>query len=326
MHRARRALLVFLLAALVAPLAAQVAPTGSTKRVPFEPGYRVYLLVDMEGMGSAVNGGEVIAGTEGPAYRDRGGRDWWDFYRGLLTQEVNATIGGARSAGAASFVVNEGHGANRFATIEPWTLDPQAILIRGYPKPMVMSTGIDSTFGTAMFLAMHASSARPGVMAHNYAFSRFTVNGRALNETGINALVLGEHGVAVSLVSGDDELEHEVRELLGDRVVYVTTKIALMGNSAITFSPARVRAMLAEGAAEAVRRARAGEFQPFRLATPYTVEFTLRGSYPAEMIAAIDRLPDFPLTKTGDRSYRFVTSSASQMAYLLDAIEKVVLP
>jgi D-amino peptidase len=315
-----------LLLIVTGTLAGQSLPPGAEKRVPFEPGYAVYLLVDMEGMGSAVNVGEVIAGTEGPAYKDRGGRDWWDFYRGLLTEEVNATIAGARAAGAERFVVNEGHGANRFATVEPWSLDPEAVLIRGYPKPMVMSTGIDSTFRTAMFLAMHASPARPGVMAHNYAFADFRVNGRALNETGINALVLGEHGVAVSLVSGDDELEHEVRELLGDRVVYVTTKIALRSNSAITFSPAKVQAMLAEGAREAVLRAKAGELRPFKLAKPYTIDFTLRPSYPASVVEGVDKITAYQLEKTGERSYRFVTSSAAQMAYLLDAIESIVLP
>jgi D-amino peptidase len=316
--------LAFLLSLVAAPLLAQAAPRGAEKRVPFEQGLRVYLLVDMEGMGSAVNGREVIAGTEGEAYKDRGGQDWWDHYRGLLTEETNAAIKGARLAGARSFVVNEGHGANRFATLEPWSLDQAAILIRGYPKPMVMSTGIDSTFGTAMFLAMHASPSRPGVMAHNYAFTEFTVNGQALNETGINALVLGELGVSVSLVSGDDELEKEVRAILGDRVVYVTTKIALNSNSAITFSPTKVRQLLQEGAREAVRRERAGEFKPFTLAKPYTVELTMRPSYPQAMIDKVNQLEG--LENTGDRSWKFVAPDAKRIAYMLDAIEGIVLP
>jgi D-amino peptidase len=322
-----RLLSSLLLPLLAAPLLAQAAPRGAEKRVPFEPGFRVYMIVDMEGMGSAVNGREVIAGTEGEAYKDRGGPDWWDHYRGLLTQETNAAIKGARLAGARSFVVNEGHGANRFATLEPWSLDQQAILIRGYPKPMVMSTGIDSSVGTAMFLAMHASPARPGVMAHTYAFAEFSVNGRPLNETGINALVLGEYGVPVSLVSGDDELVQEARELLGDRVVYVTTKLALGNNAAITFSPTKVRAQLEAGAREAVRRARAGELAPFTLARPYTVDFRLRASYPDSLVAGMDRVAaDWKLEKTGDRSWRLVTDSATRLAWLLDAIEKVVLP
>src|SRR5690606_42003790 len=107
-------------------------------------------------------------------------------------------------------------GGDRGAVLPPWSLDPEAIVIRGYPRPMVMSTGIDGTFATVMMRAMHASPARRGVMAHSYAFQDFTVNGTPLNEVGINALVAGEAGVPVSLVSWAAELEQEVRALLGD--------------------------------------------------------------------------------------------------------------
>jgi D-amino peptidase len=300
---------------------------GWDKRIPPQDGYRVYILVDMEGMGSAVKSQEVIAGNEGPAYRDRTGPDYWQHYREMLTAEANAAIRGARAAGAAAFVVNEGHGGNRFANLLPWSLDQEAILIRGYPRPMVMSTGIDSTFGTIMMLAMHASWGKPGVMSHNYAFADFRVNGTFLNEVGINALVAGERGVPVSLVSGDDELMKEVRAILGERVVTVTVKTALGSAAAITYSPAAVQRMLEDGAREAVRRARAGELTPYRLARPYTVDFTLRPTYPDAVVAGVDSLaPAWGAQKTGPRSYRFVTSEARQIAYLLDAIELVVLP
>jgi len=307
--------------------AAQEPLPGWDKRLPPQAGYRVYLLVDMEGMGSAVKSQEVIAGNEGPAYRDRTGPDYWSHYREMLTEETNAAIRGARAAGAGAFVVNEGHGGNRFANLLPWALDQEAILIRGYPRPMVMSTGIDSTFGTMMMLAMHASWGKPGVMAHNYAFADFRINGMALNEVGINALVAGEQGVPVSLVSGDDELMKEVREILGDRVVLVTVKTALGGAAAVTYSPTAVRRMLEEGAREAVRRARAGEITPFTLPKPYRVEFTLRPTYPQSMVAGVDSLaPLWGVEKTGPRAYRFVTSEARRIAHLLDAIELVVLP
>jgi D-amino peptidase len=318
---------LLLVGLLSGSLWAQEPLPGADKRVPFEPGFRVYFLVDMEGMGSAVKSQEVIAGNEGPAYRERTGPDYWSHYREMLTDETNAAIRGARAGGARSFVVNEGHGANRFASLLPWALDQDAILIRGYPKPMVMSTGIDSTFGTMMMLAMHASWGKPGVMAHNYAFAEFTVNGRPLNEVGINALVAGEAGVSVSLVSGDDELVKETRELLGDRVVTVTVKQALGGSAAITLSPTRVRRMLEEGAREAVRREQAGELAPFTLARPYRVQFTLRPTYPDSLVAGVDRLmKDWDLEKTGPRSYRLVAPDARRIAYLLDAVELVVLP
>jgi hypothetical protein len=41
-------------------------PRFANKRVPFEPGFRVYYIPDMEGMGSVVSIREVIAGNEGP--------------------------------------------------------------------------------------------------------------------------------------------------------------------------------------------------------------------------------------------------------------------
>jgi D-amino peptidase len=316
------------LALACAPTAAAQQPLpGADKKIPPQTGYRVYLLVDMEGMGTAVKSQEVIAGNEGPSYAARTGPDYWAHYREMLTEETNAAIRGARASGAQSFVVNEGHGGNRFANLLPWALDQEAILIRGYPRPMVMSTGIDSTFGTMMMLAMHASWGKPGVMAHNYAFADFRVNGTALNEVGINALVAGEQGVAVSLVSGDDELAREVRELLGERVVLVTVKTALGGAAAITHSPTVVRRLLEDGAREATRRAKAGELKPFRLAKPYRVEFSLRPTYPDALLEGMNAVArDWKLEQTGARAYRWTTSDAKQLAYLLDAIELVVLP
>lgn len=190
-----------------------------------------------------------------------------------------------------------------------------------------MSTGIDSTFGTMMMIAMHASWGRPGVMAHNYAFAEFRVNGVALNEVGINALVAGERGVSVSLVSGDDELVEEVTALLGDRVVTVVVKTALGQSAAITYSPTRVIELLEAGALEAVRREQAGELEPYTLPKPYRVEFSLRPTYPDSVARGVEALaPAWGLEKTGERSYRWTTSDARQIAYLLDAIELVVLP
>jgi len=283
------------------------------------------IIPDMEGMGSAVDIHEVIAGNEGEQYRTLTSDDYWQRFRGLLTQEVNAAIAGARSGGAGSFVVNEGHGGNLFANILPWDLDTAAILIRGFPKPLIMITGIDSTVGTLMFTGAHAGAGKPGVLSHNFAFDAFTVNGTSLNEVGINALIASEYGVSVSLVSGDDVLIRETREILGNDFVGIVTKYAVGRMAAITFSPARVRRMLQDSAAVAVRRARSGAFNPYRLPKPYRVEFTLRRSYPEMVVQGVDSLHWQGLEKTADRSYRLVTSDARVMGYLLDAIERVVL-
>jgi D-amino peptidase len=314
---------------LASALQAQAPAMGSApfrdKQIPRESGFRVFIVPDMEGMGSAVDSREILAGNEGAAYRDRSSPDYWDRFRLLLTREVNATIQGARLAGARSFVVNEGHGGNLFANVLPWELDSGAILVRGFPKPLVMVTGIDSSFGTLMFTGAHANAGSRGVMAHNFAFDSFTVNGKVLNEVGINALIAGELGVSVSLVSGDDVLIEETRAMLPDGFVAIVTKRAVGRAAAITYSPAKVRRMLQTGAAEAVRRERQGDFKPFTLDRPYQVEFKLRRSYADSVVQAIAALPEFKLEKTGDRAFRFVTESAREMGWLLDAIEEKVI-
>ncbi len=316
--------LLFPLFALPLALTAQT-PAPSSPKVPPPDGFRVYMITDMEGMASVVFNREIISGWEGERYRTQSSPDYWNHYRGLFTQEVNAVIAGARRGGARSFVVNEGHGGNLFANLLPWELDTAALLIRGWPKPMVMSTGLDSTAGALFFIGAHANAGTPGVIAHNYAFDRFTVNGTALNETGINALVAGEYGVPVVLVSGDDIVVAQAKEQLGPAVIGVVTKWALGRSAAITLSPAVVRQLLADSAAAAVRKALRGEIRPFTLAKPYRIEFTLRRSYPDSLIAPIDTISASRLEKTGPREYRFVTSDAREMARMLDAIELVVL-
>ena len=314
-------------AVLSAQTDAQIARTNGfrAKTVAHEAGFRVFIVPDMEGMGSAVDSREILAGNETPAYAGRSSPDYWDRFRLLLTKEVNATIAGARVAGARSFVVNEGHGGNLFANILPWDLDTTAMLVRGFPKPLVMITGIDSTFGTLMFTGAHANAGSPGVMPHNFAFDAFTINDMKLNEVGINALIAGEMGVSVSLVSGDDVLIEETRGMLGKGFVGIVTKRAVGRSAAITYSPAHVRTMLRDGAAEAVRRERAGGIPPFTLPKPYRVDFTLRASYPDSVVTGVKALREFKLEQTGPRSFRLVTNSAREMGYLLDGIEGVVL-
>jgi D-amino peptidase len=324
-----RSFIVTAVLCLGSVLQAQTPPPSSApfraKQIPHEAGFRVFIVPDMEGMGSAVDIREVIAGNEGERYKNLTSPDYWDRFRLLLTREVNATIRGARLAGARSFVVNEGHGGNLFANVLPWELDSSAILVRGFPKPLVMVTGIDSSFGTLMFTGAHANAGSPGVLAHNFAFDSFTVNGKVLNEVGINALIAGELGVSVSLVSGDDVLIEETKKMVPNRFVAIVTKRAVGRSAAITYSPAKVRRMLQAGAAEAVRRERQGHFKPFTLDRPYRVEFKLRTTYPDSIVQAVAALSEFKLEKTGSRAFRYITDSARQMGWLLDAIEEQVL-
>ena len=82
-----------------------------------------------------------------------------------------------------------------------------------------------------------------------------------------------------------------------------------------------------QGAREAMRRTRAGELRPFTLQKPYRVEFSLRRSYADSLVTRIDEVvAEWGGEKTGARSYRYSTSDARRLAWMIDRIEGVVLP
>jgi D-amino peptidase len=312
---ARLVLLVGLALPSVMNAQSAIVPPGSPAyrppKLPPASGFRVYIVDDMEGMASVVMGTEVGG---------QPGSDYWEQYRHLLTQEVNAVITGARRGGGRDFVVNEGHGGNRWASILPWELDTAAALIRGWPKPIAMLTAMDSSVGTVIITGAHANAGSPGVMSHHFVFDAFTVNGKRLNEAATHALIAGEYGVAVSMVAGDDIFIQETKEVLGN-VVGVVTKLAVSPRAAIVWSPARIRQMLTDSAAVAVRRAMAHEFKPFTMTKPYKVEYTLRATYADSIVAMIDAVKFPGVEKVSGRSYRFTASDAKQIGYLLDALE-----
>jgi D-amino peptidase len=280
-------------------------------------GFTVYIIADMEGLAGAVRNATEMRPVA------RGGSDQHERFREELTDEVNALIAGARLAGATQFIVNEGHGGTLFRNVLVEKLDPEAILIRGYPKPIVMSTGINPMVDAMMIVGAHANAGSPGIIAHNFAFDSFTVNGHVLNEAGIAAFIGGEMGVPMALAAGDDALTAETGEMLGP-IELVTVKTAVSRSAAITLPPATVHRMLRNAAARAVRRVRSGEIKPLEIAAPYEVRFCMRSTYDDWVRETVGKLAG---VEAGERSGCFVykTSSAEAIGNLLNEVEWTVL-
>jgi D-amino peptidase len=284
-------------------------------------GFSVYIIADMEGLAAAVRNQTEMRPVS------RGGSPQHEQFRQELTNEVNALIAGARAAGATQFIVNEGHGGTLFRNILVDRLDPEAILIRGYPKPIVMSTGMNPMVDAMMIVGAHANAGSPGVISHNFAFDSFTVNGKALNEAGIAAFIGGEMGVPMTLASGDDVLAAETREMLGP-LETVITKTAFSRSAAAVLPPATVHRMLRQGAARAVRRVKAGELKAFRMDKPYQVRFCLRRSFTEDdwVREAVGRLEG--VNADGGRGrgcFAYTSDSAEAVGNLLNEIEWTVL-
>lgn len=208
---------------------------------------RVLIMTDMEGVSGIVVWDQVNGGA--PLYEEG---------RRLYTEEINAAVRGAKSAGATEIVVVDCHGAGRgwnFNSLVPELLDPDCEWVAHHPWSRyteLLEQGCDA----ALFVGMHARAGTPdGVLCHTIStttWHNLWFNEDLVGETGINAALCGHYGCPVLLVTGDEAVCREAGELLGDELTTVAVKRGLSRYSARQIPPARARQMIEEGAHRAL--------------------------------------------------------------------------
>ena len=197
-----------------------------------------------------------------------------------MTAEANAAIDGALVAGATRILVNDSHWLMRNLIADE--LHPSAELVSGNPTLHSMMEGIELGFDAALCIGYHArAGTAQAVIDHTYTsrVHEARLNGRPVGELALNAALAGTWDVPVALVSGDQALAAEARELLGEEVETVVVKQAVSRFAARSLAPA-----------EACRRIRAGVIaalgrphRPFRLEPPIELEVELAGTQMADM-------------------------------------------
>lgn len=211
---------------------------------------KIFIAVDMEGATGIVHHDQLMPGGGGYAAGQR-----------LLTGDVNAAIRGAlRADPDATFTVGDGHGVMRNILIEE--LHERAELVIGpgkaSNKPLAQLEGVDNTYAMAFMVGYHAKAGTPnGLLAHTYIGSlvcNWRLNGRVVGEIEMNAAVLSSFGVPVALVTGNSDLEPELREL-NLPVEWVSTKRTLGATAAVCLPPSRTTLLIEEAAELAVPKA-----------------------------------------------------------------------
>jgi D-amino peptidase len=259
---------------------------------------RVYVSVDMEGVAGIVHNDQVL--------RQQGS----DFAIGreLMTLEANAAAVGALDAGASEVLVNDSHGDMRNLLLE--RLDPRVQILSGSLKPFSMAQGLEGGgFGVALFVGYHASAGTPNaILDHTYrgaVVARVAVNGRAMSEASLNALVAGAAGTPVGLVTGDEATCRECRELFGE-VETVPVKWAVGRFAARSLHPEEARRRIRQAATRVV--ADASRFRPFTMAPPYVLELTMVTS------AMVDSAATMPNVERIDgRTMRFLATDVETL-------------
>jgi D-amino peptidase len=247
---------------------------------------KVYLSVDLEGVA-------CVTTTKEEEREYPMARRW-------MTAEANAAIEAALDGGATEVVVADAHGS--MLNLLPDELHPEAMLVRGTPRPLTMMDGLDETFDAVFLIGYHAMAGTArGVMAHTYSGTvyQLRLNGVPVGESEFNAAIAGHFGVPVALVCGDDTLAAQIRDSLpwAERVI---TKWAISPWAARNLTPKAAQARIWEGAGRALSRL--AEMRPLALQSPIRLEMEMSAPAYLELgadIPGVERLDGRTLAYTG---------------------------
>jgi D-amino peptidase len=267
-----------------------------------------------------------IEGTAGIADWEqvRGPGAEYELGRQLLTDEVNAAIDGAVEAGASHILVNDAH--RTMYNIRPGDLHHHASYLSGRHKPLYMMEGLDATFDAVFMVAYHgAIGAERAILSHTYnpaAIWEVRLNGVAVGESALNALVAFEHRVPVVLITGDDATAEEARPFLPE-IEAVIVKRSITRFAAESLHPERARDLIRAGAARAL--ARAGTAPTPAIDLPATLEITFLTADMAEMatwIRGVERTGPRVVAMTDDDPLRLYRTFVTIVALTRSVVER----
>jgi D-amino peptidase len=200
----------------------------------------------------------------------------WQYGRDCLTNDVNHVICGAFDGGATRVLVKDTHEIGFNCLINK--LDSRAEYLGGhYVNPSLFGNiaGLD----LVLYVAIHAASGTQGAFfphTHYGVFSELRLNGAAVGEMDIYGGYLGELGIPIGFVSGEDIA---VRQAL--KTLPWAKAVTIAKNKEAYTSGEKSRQYITEGreklrrtAAEAVRCA--VQMKPLLLKCPLHFEAVFR--------------------------------------------------
>lgn len=249
------------------------AASAGGQGAPHAKKLKVYISVDMEGIGGVVTGDQL-----GP------GAFEYERFRQFMTREALAAVNAAKEAGATEILVSDSHGNGENLLIEQFP--PDVRIIRAWPRRLSMMAGIDSTFDAVIFIGYHSSTTNPkGVRAHTFSsatLTRVAVNDVPQSEASWNAAIAGHFGVPVVMISGDDAVIAEVRSQIGN-IEGAEVKQTLGFHSASTLTPQASCELIAQKVKAALGRLK--EFKPYTVTAPLRVDVSFKNYRVAEALS-----------------------------------------
>lgn len=204
---------------------------------------KLLIAADMEGISGVVNWDQVKPGTSE-----------WQRFRRIMTEDVNAAISGAFEAGIDEVMVSDGHWNSDNIMID--LLDPRATYNYGTPRPFSMIEGIDQGVDAVFFIGFHARvGTQAAVLDHtwsNIVVGNVWLNEVQVGETGLNAALAGHFNVPVLMITGDQAVNKEARDLIPG-IQTVVVKQAIGRYAANCLHPKQAQKLIQEGARLAIQ-------------------------------------------------------------------------
>lgn len=235
------------------------------------PQIRVYISVDLEGIGGVVRPEQVDPNH--PTFEQT--RLW-------ATEEVLAVMEGAKQAGAEEFYVKDSHARGINLLWHKFPID--TLLVAGRTRPDRFPL-LDRAFTALFLVGYHAKAgASQAILPHTWNEGmRLWLNEEEIGEIGIDAAIAGSYGVPVAFVTGDDATAQEAASLLPGLETVVVKK-ALTSEGGILYPTEKVLGLLRTGARIALEKLLQGNGPaPYIPQSPYTLRVaqeTTSGSPP----------------------------------------------
>jgi len=191
---------------------------------------KIYISADMEGLTGVTDWNEVT--------KSHG--DYGQFQK-QMNAEVSAACEGAFSAGAEEIWIKDAHASGR--NLIHKNLPKNTRLISGWSgHPFSMVQELDETFSAVFFIGYHSRAGADGnPLAHTMSsglVERMWINNREASEFMLHAYAAASLKVPVVLVTGDEGLSQEVKEI-NPKILTVAVKKGT-GASTINYHPQEI--------------------------------------------------------------------------------------
>ena len=235
---------------------------------------KLFISADMEG----------ISGIIDPSYIDPDIGTNYQRGRKFMTHDVNAAIEAALECGISEIVVSDSHHKMNNILLEE--LHPKAKLLTGSPRDFSMMQGLDASFHVAFFIGYHARHGTPGVLSHTMSgvIKNLYINDEVVGEFGFNAIYASLCGVPVTLVSGDDTIAAEAKQLVPD-IETAIVKQATSRTSALCLSLSESKREIQQKVKAALAAAK--QSKPLAVQLPLLLKMEFAHTGQAEMAAIV---------------------------------------